>query len=185
MKKILVGLLMLLVMIVVTACGGGGSSSNIFTDAGAMEKIMGQLQEKPEFKGKKLMVFQDVTVVNSKDHGGNFIVIDILKPGTEDVDRYEYRNGSWSDGAPVKITGDGNMADNVIPMADLHFEKLPEIYKTFSEKVKDKKDVKVEQTAVYRFWNGEWSVLIDAESEREEYGAEFKPDGTLISLKKK
>ena len=80
MKKILVGLLMLLVMMVVTACGGGGSSSNIFTDAGAMEKIMGQLQEKPEFKGKKLMVFQDVTVVNSKDHGGNFIVIDILKP---------------------------------------------------------------------------------------------------------
>lgn len=187
MKKLLVSIMMLVVMMVVTACGGSGGSSggNVFTDAGVMEKIMQELQNKPEFKGKELKVFQDVVVVNSKDHGGNFIVIDVLKPGTEDVDHYEYRGGSWSDAAPVKITGNGNIEDNVIPIADLHFEKLPDIYKAMAEQVKDKKDVKVKQTVTYRFWNGEWTVLIDAESDREEYSGEFKPDGTMIEVKKR
>lgn len=186
MKRLFVGIMMMVVMLAVAACGGsGGSGGNIFTEPGALTKIMQQLQDKPEFKGKEMKVFQDVTLVNSKDHGGNFIVIEVLKPGTEDVDHYEYRNGSWSDGAPVKITGDGNMADNVIPLADLHFEKLPDIYKAMGEQVKDKKDVKVEQSVVYRFWNGEWSVLISAASDREEYSGEFKPDGTMVEVKKR
>lgn len=187
MKRLLIGIMMLLVMMILTACGGSGGSSgsNIFTDKDALPKIMQELQNKQEFKGKEIKVFQDVTMVNGKDFGGNFISINILKPGTEDVDHYEYRMGSWSNGEPVKITGSGNMEDNVIAISELHFEKLADIYKAMEDKVKDKKDVKVKQNVTYRFWRGEWSVLIDAESEREEYSAEFKPDGTLVDFKKR
>ena len=39
------------------------------------------------------------------------------------------------------------MADNIILMKDLHFDKLSDIYKTMQDKVKDKKDVKVKNTS--------------------------------------
>ena len=53
--------------------------------------------------------------------------INILKPGTkEDVDHYEYRNGSWSGPSAVKITGSGNMEDNLIALQALNMDKIPE-----------------------------------------------------------
>ena len=46
-------------------------------------------------------------------------------------------------------------------------DKIPEMYKAFQEKVSDKKDVKVKESLVYRFWKGDWTVMMDAESDRE------------------
>ena len=47
------------------------------------------------------------------------------------------------------------------------------MYKAFQEKVSDKKDVKVKESLVYRFWKGDWTVMMDAESDREAYSAEL------------
>ena len=115
MKKLLLVISMLIFAMLMTACGG--SSKSVFTEPGAIGKIMGELQNKDGLKGQELKVFQDITIVSGKDYGGNFISINILKPGTkEDVDHYEYRNGSWSGPSAVKITGSGNMEDNLIAL---------------------------------------------------------------------
>lgn len=175
------------VMAMVLAACGGGSSKNVFTDPDVMGQIMGALQNRDELKGQELMVFQDVTVVNSKDHGGNFIVIHLLKPGTkEDVDQYEYRGGSWSSPSPVTITGDGDMADNLTPWNEFQFEKLPVMYKAMADKLKEEKveGVKDQVTMVYRFWRGKIIPMMSIESERAKYSAEFALDGTMTSFKK-
>ena len=169
MKKLLLVISMLIFAMLMTACGGG-SSKSVFTEPGAIGKIMGQLQNKDGLK----------------DYGGNFISINILKPGTkEDVDHYEYRNGSWSGPSAVKITGSGNMEDNLIALQALNMDKIPEMYKAFQEKVSDKKDVKVKESLVYRFWKGDWTVMMDAESDREAYSAEFDLNGKMIDFKKR
>ena len=88
MKKLLLVISMLIFAMLMTACGG--SSKSVFTEPGAIGKIMGELQNKDGLKGQELKVFQDITIVSGKDYGGNFISINILKPGTkEDVDHYE------------------------------------------------------------------------------------------------
>lgn len=102
-----------------------------------------------------------------------------------DVDHYEYRNGSWSGPSAVKITGSGNMEDNLIALQALNMDKIPEMYKAFQEKVSDKKDVKVKESLVYRFWKGDWTVMMDAESDREAYSAEFDLNGKMIDFKKR
>lgn len=183
MKKLLILISMLVMALLVTACGGSGK--NVVTDKGELTKVMEELQNKEQFKGKDIYVFQDVNVGYNKDIGGSYVYIEVLQPGTENVDHYDYRNGSWSGPTPVKITGSGNMADNVILLKDLHFEKLPDIYKALEEKVKDKKDVKVDQNLIYRFWKGEWSIMMKAESDREEYNATFNLDGSLKEFKKR
>lgn len=42
----------------------------------------------------------------------------------EDVDHYEYRNGSWSGPSAVKITGSGNVEDNLIALKALNMDKM-------------------------------------------------------------
>lgn len=52
-------------------------------------------------KGKEILIFQDVNMYTGET--GNRVVINILKPGTDDeVDNYEYRGG-WSKARPVQL----------------------------------------------------------------------------------
>lgn len=183
MKKWFLLLCIMVLSLLVTACGGL-SGKNVFTDAGEMTKIMNQLQERSELKGKDIKVFQDVNVFYNKEIGGNVVIIDILKPGTEDVDHYEYKNGSWSNPSPVQITGTGNIMDNVIPLSDLHLDKVADIYKAAEAKAKEVEGLKVEQSFVYRFWNGKWDILITAKSDRAKYSMEYGVNGELKEFKK-
>ena len=75
MKKLLLVISMLIFAMLMTACGG--SSKSVFTEPGAIGKIMGELQNKDGLKGQELKVFQDITIVSGKDYGGNFISINI------------------------------------------------------------------------------------------------------------
>ena len=65
MKKLLLVISMLIFAMLMTACGGGGSKS-VFTEPGAIGKIMGELQNKDGLKGQELKVFQDITIVSGK-----------------------------------------------------------------------------------------------------------------------
>ena len=69
MKKLLLVISMLIFAMLMTACGG--SSKSVFTEPGAIGKIMGELQNKDGLKGQELKVFQDITIVSGKDYGGN------------------------------------------------------------------------------------------------------------------
>ena len=75
MKKLLLVISMLIFAMLMTACGG--SSKSVFTEPGAIGKIMGELQNKDGLKGQELKVFQDITIVSGKDYGGNFISISL------------------------------------------------------------------------------------------------------------
>ena len=62
MKKLLLVISMLIFAMLMTACGGGGSKS-VFTEPGAIGKIMGELQNKDGLKGQELKVFQITAVI--------------------------------------------------------------------------------------------------------------------------
>lgn len=55
MKKLLLVISMLIFAMLMTACGG--SSKSVFTEPGAIGKIMGELQNKDGLKGQELKVF--------------------------------------------------------------------------------------------------------------------------------
>lgn len=186
MKKIWMMFMAAVLAMAVAACGGG-SGKNVFTEPGEMAKVMASLQEREELKGKDLMVFQDIVVVNSKDHGGNYIVLHLLKPGTEeDVDRYEYRGG-WSGPSPVRISGDGDMADNLTPWSEFQFDKVPAMYKAMTDRMKEEgaEGIKDGVTMTYRFWRGKVTPMMTLETERASYNAEFAMDGAMTSFEKK
>ena len=103
-KKYVFAILMLIAVFVVAGCGSS-IGGNIIKDEGSLVKIMDEFKNLDGLKGKEILVFQDVNMYTGET--GNRVVINILKPGTDDeVDNYEYRGG-WSKARPVQLSGSG------------------------------------------------------------------------------
>lgn len=183
MKKLLAMVLMLVLsMVLLAGCGSSGIGGNIIKDDGALVKIMDEFKSLDGLKGKEILVFQDVDVYTGET--GNRVVINILKPGTDDeVDNYEYRGG-WSKARPVQLSGSGKAIDNCIPLAKLDFAKIPAVYKTMEAKVKDIEGAKIDDYVSFRFWQGKWKISASAKSPRAKYFAEFDLDGNLKEFRK-
>ncbi len=182
MRKLLVVFCMLVGVMVMAGCGGSSIGGNIIKDEGALVKIMDEFKNLDGLKGKEILVFQDVNVYTGET--GNRIVINILKPGTEDeVDNYEYRNG-WGKARPVQLSGSGKAINNCIPLAKLDFAKVPVMYKEMEAKIKDIEGAKIKEYFSFNFWNGSWYGSLSAESPRAKYYAEFDLNGNLTKFKK-
>ena len=110
MKKFLVMLVMLVGVFAMTGCGSSSLVGNIIKDEGSLVKIMDEFKNLDGLKGKEILIFQDVNMYTGET--GNRVVINILKPGTDDeVDNYEYRGGG-SKARPVQLSGSGKAIDN-------------------------------------------------------------------------
>lgn len=183
MKKLLAMVLMfLLSMVLLAGCGSSGIGGNIIKDEGSLVKIMNEFKNLDELKGKEILVFQDVNMYTGES--GNRVVINILKPGTDDeVDNYEYRGG-WGKANPVQLSGSGKAIDNCIPLDKLDFAKIPEVYKIMEAKVKDIEGAKIDDYMSFRFWQGNWDISASAKSPRAKYFADFDLDGNLKKFKK-
>ena len=163
-------------------CGGSSLGGNIIKEDGSLVKIMQEFQNLDGLKGKEIMVFQDLNVYTGET--GNRVVINILKPGTDDeVDNYEYRGG-WGKAKPVRLSGSGKAIDNCISLAKFDFAKVPVMYKAMEEKIKDIEGAKIREYFSFNYWNGDWYGALSAESPRAKYYAEFDLDGNMTKFKK-
>ena len=93
MRKLVIVLMTIMSMVLLTGCGSSSLVGNIIKDEGSLVKIMDEFKNLDGLKGKEILVFQDVNMYTGET--GNRVVINILKPGTDDeVDNYEYRGGT-------------------------------------------------------------------------------------------
>lgn len=183
MKKLLAMVLMLVLsMVLLAGCGSSGIGGNIIKDEGALVKIMDQFKNLDGLKGQEIQVFQDVNVYTGET--GNRVVINILKPGTDDeVDNYEYRGG-WGKANPVQLSGKGKAIDNCISLNKLDFAKVPQMYKAMEAKLKDIEGAKIDDYFSFRYWRGNWYAAMGAKSPRAKYSAEFDLDGNMTKFEK-
>ena len=182
MRKLVIVLMTIMSMVLLTACGGSSIGGNIIKDEGSLVKIMDEFKNLDGLKGKEILIFQDVNMYTGET--GNRVVINILKPGTDDeVDNYEYRGG-WSKARPVQLSGSGKAIDNCIPLEQLDFAKIPQVYKSMEAQIKDIEDAKIDDYMSFRFWQGKWDISVSAKSPRAKYFADFDLDGNLKKFKK-
>ena len=88
MRKLVIVLMTIMSMVLLTGCGSSSLVGNIIKDEGSLVKIMDEFKNLDGLKGKEILVFQDVNMYTGET--GNRVVINILKPGTDDeVDNYE------------------------------------------------------------------------------------------------
>lgn len=157
------------------------------TDAEYLQKAEDALRELPKFKGKSIMIFQEATFY--KDGRISICLQDPSSPNN--VDQYQYANGSWEDPQPVQLSGDGEMKDNLIPLDTFKFATVAKIANTWMEKAKSLPDFDEEKNPLTMVGlklgivSGEPSIIVsDVETTRAKYDIDFNLDGTLKSFKK-
>ena len=99
------------------------------------------------------------------------------------MDNYEYRGG-WSKARPVQLSGSGKAIDNCIPLEQLDFAKIPQVYKSMEAQIKDIEGAKIDDYMSFRFWQGKWDISVSAKSPRAKDFADFDLDGNLKKFKK-
>ena len=129
-----------------TGCGGGDKDlskadnkksvttkdyGDVYHDKEAVKKAVADMKKTA---GDPLMVFQNILF--SPDFI-SFSRQDNAKP--ENVDKYTWSPGNgWSKPAPVKITGDGNMKDNVFNLDEVNWEAIPDFISQVEKAAKEK-----------------------------------------------
>lgn len=127
MKRLMGIIFMIITVMAMLGCGGdsdtGGGKKSIITEPGLAAKIITELKEQSEFKGKVIKVFNNVVVSDTEEYG-NTISIDVLVPGTSDkVDKYIYMNGKWQNAGAAFIPDGLTVKDNLMPIDAIDFVK--------------------------------------------------------------
>lgn len=163
------------------------SSGNFLADATALQAAEDALKALPQFGGKPLNIFQNIHFYGGKRPRITVEIQDPNKP--ENIDHYEFEDGKWSEPQPVRISGNGNMKDNVFPLDEIKFADIAKIAQAYGEKAKEVEAKETDLPHVYYSLSvptgkKEW-ITGFLKTDRAEYEFEFNNDGTLKSFKKR
>ncbi len=163
------------------------SSGNFLADAAALQAAEDALKALPQFGGKPVNIFQNIHF-----YGGERprIVAEIQDPNNPDnIDHYEFEDGKWSEPQPVRISGGGNMKDNVFPLAESQVCRYCENHSGFQRKSQRSKRGRCGVGSCVLLFvcadrQNQWYTS-NLSTDRAEYEFEFNKDGSLKSFKKR
>ncbi len=156
---------------------------SLVSDVSTLQKAEAALKELPKFKGKEIMVFQNIHFYGND---ANMIIVTLQDPDKpENVDEYKFTGGEWQAPNPVTLTGKGNMSANVFPLSSIKFETVANIQKQLDEKAKTVEGVELDgHIYLVLLSGGEKKWYTQIKGTRESFSGYFKPDGTLREFKK-
>lgn len=107
--------------------------TNLYADEKLLAKAEEDLKNLPQFKGKDLKFFQEIKFF--KDGRIKIDIQDPVKP--ENIDNYQWKNGTWSAPEPVQISWDGDLSANLVSLSEAPFTTVSKVYKNWLEKAKE------------------------------------------------
>lgn len=176
---------------IIAGPGSGDLSDDrsIFEDAGRLDRIQSELENLPQFRGKKLMLYQSL---HFYDFQGGRITINIQNPDTtENIDQYVYANGKWQEPTPVKTFGQLQQeVDFLMPLNRIRFATAKKINDVANEKIKDIPGGKTNGFIYFtcmrikRLNKTEAGWYLQIQGARSDLRLDFDPDGNLKEMKK-
>ncbi|MCF3111596.1 hypothetical protein LL912_22610 [Niabella sp. CC-SYL272] len=169
--------------------GTQAGARSIFEDAATLDRIQSELENLPQFRGKKLMLYQSLYFY---DFQGGRISINIQNPDTtENVDQYVYANGKWEEPTPVKTFGQVQQeVDFLMPLSQIRLATAKKINDIANEKLKEIPGGKTNGFIYFNYMrikrinktNAGWYLQI--QGARSDLRLDFDPDGNLQEMKK-
>lgn len=113
-----------------------GDDTPLYSSPEGMAKFMDAVKQK--FNG-------DVKIMDIHFYSDGRAIFPAQDPNKkENVDEYTYKNGTWDEPVPVKLSGSGKLEDNVFSLVnDLDVTKIPGLMKEIEEKTKDLEGAKI------------------------------------------
>ena len=161
---------------------------SLFSNADTLDQILDELKNLPQFKGKKLNLYQSMHFYDF--HGGQ-ININIQDPDTtENIDTYVYANGRWQAPQPVKVIGNISQVDFLLPLDKIRFATAKKVFDKTIEKSKEIPGAKQVQFVYFNYikikafnkTDAKWYTTVDGS--RNNVTLNFDVNGDLTEMKK-
>lgn len=158
-------------------------SKSVFESAAALDSIQQELQEMPDFKGKKLFFLRGFYFY---DYQGGIISIDLQDPNKpENVDTYTYNNGEWQMQKPVRITGNVPLKMLLAPLDEVKFSTAKKVYDAGVKKAKTIEGIEPITHVYFNQINEvqvkEWYLMLNGA--RHNYQLTFDVNGKFMKMK--
>lgn len=161
------------------------TQANYVESAGKLDAIKADLQNLPQFKGKKIMMYRGIYMYKS---GGDWIInISIQDPDKhENIDAYTYRDGKWQDPRPEQSPSRDELSEYLSPLSNFKFSAAQKVFTLSAQKAKDIEGAKPVENMHYYYRKGdraEWEVYINGTRNR--YTLNFDQEGNFIKIDKR
>ncbi|MGB4773678.1 MAG: hypothetical protein WBP45_00765 [Daejeonella sp.] len=161
------------------------AKSEDFLRSNAIEKAFEKLKNMDKFKGKKIMVFQNMHFYGAQ---GGRITLSISDPDKpENVDEYTYSGGTWGSPSPVQLRGAGKVSENLVNLDEINYKAIPNMMKIGDEKAKSIEGGKVDDHFYFVFnptFNTKFFKMGSIQGTRETYDIKFDINGNLKEFEK-
>ncbi|GEM_PF-1661439 len=159
--------------------------TNYVANPARLDAIQAELQNLPQFKGKKLMMYRGIYI--NKSSGDWIINISIQDPDKhENIDGYTYRDGKWQDPRPEQSPSQEDLSEYLSPLSHLKFSAACNVYAVAVQKAKAIEGAAPVENIHYYYrkrGNSEWNVYINGA--RSNYQLYFDKAGTFIKMDKR
>jgi hypothetical protein len=150
--------------------------SDFLTNKVELAKAEQALRKLPQYTGKEIFIY---STIHFYDDGR--IITSLRHPeNPKYVDRYEYRNGVWSEPRPVQMSVRDKIESRLLPLDRLSFSNVARVTKTYNEKAAEVEGAKPATSTYVMVWDKEmrwYPTTVDGSRER--YTIQFNDDGTL------
>lgn len=150
--------------------------SDFLTNSAKLEKAEKALRQLPQYAGKEIFIY---STIHFYDDGR--IITSLRHPeNPKYVDRYEYRNGVWSEPQPVQLSVRDKIESKLLPLDRISFSNVARVTRTYNEKAAEVEGAKPATSTYVMVWDKEmrWYPTT-VNGSRERYTIEFNDGGTL------
>ncbi|MBZ4192670.1 hypothetical protein [Niabella beijingensis] len=155
---------------------------NIFETEARLDSVQQVLMQLPRFKGKRLHFLNNIYF-----YSPGRILLELQDPlQPEHIDSYEYEDGAWQEPKPVKLRGNRNLTNYLMPLDKIRFGTVRKILQTSRQKARElnepEPDGYVRFINSYTFGRREWLTSISGQ--RHDYTLLFTMNGQLKQVRK-
>jgi hypothetical protein len=160
--------------------------NNFIADDVRLNQIQAELKNLPQFKGKKLMLYNGIYLYKS---GNKWVInIRIQNPDIpENVDSYSYKDGAWQMPTPEREPRLDGDVSYLCSLDKVSFSAAKKVYETAAEKLKEIEGAEAVSSIhfsynYYKKENAEWYTNI--RGARNDYRLKFDINGNFVEMKK-
>lgn len=156
--------------------------TNFLSDSLALAKAQQQLMDLPAFQNKDLKFYSSIHF-----YADGRVNIQMQDPGKlENVDEYGYRDGSWGEPKPVRLSSQGDLNRSLSPLDEIRFSSVASIFDQIAVKSQDIEGAD-EVTHIYFvhspvFKKKEWYASVSGT--RESYSIRADIEGESVSFRR-
>ncbi|SHL60196.1 hypothetical protein SAMN05444266_104132 [Chitinophaga jiangningensis] len=159
-----------------------GNSLPFAGNPAALQEVEQLLRNRPEFKGKKIMVYKSIHFYSNYR-----VMTELQNPDNPAyVDQYYFDNGQWEAPKPVRLSKNTDVAKDLVPLDKVPFANANNVYKVLLEKSKEIGSDPGDITVYVVFYNNKIRWYPGSiHNDRYDYDLEYKQDGTLQSFEQR